>query len=110
MTFIQDACDLKSRPYKTVEFVVVDVSQVSGVELSGFYHIVCKYHVLNGIAIQKLYINEGKIFDATCVFLERGTFPEDTFNFDNRERKQVFRKFQEELFCHCFQSNIGRMK
>ena len=101
---------MTSRPYKTVGFVVVDVSQASGVELSGFYDIVCKHHVLNGIAMQKLHINEGKIFDATCVFLERATFPEDTFNFNNRERKQVFTKFQEELFCHCFQPNIGRMK
>ena len=110
LTFIQDARDLMSRPYKMVEFVVVDVSQASGVELSGFYDIVCKHHVLNGIAMQKLHINEGKIFDATCVFLERGTFPEDTFNFNNRERKQVFTRFQEELFRHCFQPNIGRMK
>ena len=45
LTFIQDARDLMSRPYKMVEFVVVDVSQASGVELSGFYDIVCKHHV-----------------------------------------------------------------
>ena len=78
LTFIQDACDLMSRPYKTVEFVVVDVSQVSGVELSGFYSIVFAYHILNGVGMQTLHINEEKIFDVTCVFLERGTFPEDT--------------------------------
>ena len=110
LSFIQDACDLMSQPYKTVEFVVVDVSQASGVELSGFYSIVFAYHILNGIGMQKLHINEEKIFDAICVFLERGTFPEDTSNFNNRERKQVFTRFQEELFCHCFQPNIGRMK
>ena len=110
LTFIQDARDLMSRPYKMVEFVVVDVSQASGVELSGFYSRVFAYHILNGVGMQKLHINEEKIFDVTCVFLERGTFPEDTFNFNNRERKQVFTRFQEELFRHCFQPNIGRMK
>ena len=110
LTFVQDACNLMSRPYKTVEFVVIDVSQASGIELSGFYSIVFAYHILNGVGMQKLHINKEKIFDATCVFLKRGTFPEDTFNFIDKERKHVFTRFQEELFCHCFQPNIGRMK
>ena len=99
-----------SRSYKTVEFVVVDVSQVSDVELSSFYSIVFAYLILNDIGMQKLHINEEKIFDATFVYLERGTFPEDSFNFNNRERQQAFTRFQEELFCHCFQPNIDRMK
>ena len=47
-----------SRPYKTVEFVVVDVSQASGVELSRFYLIVFAYHILNGVGMQKLHMNE----------------------------------------------------
>ena len=106
MTFIQDACDLKSRPYKTVEFVVVDVSQVSGVELSGFYHIVCKYHVLNGIAIQKLYINEGKIFDATCVFLERGTFPEDTLISTTKKGSKYLQGFKKSFFVIVFSPTL----
>ena len=67
MTFIQDACDLMSRSYKTVEFVVIDVSQVSDVELSSFYSIVFAYLILNDIGMQKLHINEEKIFDATFV-------------------------------------------
>ena len=67
LTFIQDACDLMSRSYKTVEFVVIDVSQVSDVELSSFYSIVFAYLILNDIGMQKLHINEEKIFDATFV-------------------------------------------
>ena len=110
LTFVQDARDLMRRPYKTVEFVVVDVSQTSGVKLSGFYSVVFAYHILNGVGMQKLHISEEKIFDAICVFLERGNFPEDTFNFIDRERKHVFARFQEELFYYCFQPNIGRMK
>ena len=98
------------QPYKTVEFVVADVSQVSGVERSSFYSLVFAYHILNDIGMQKLHINEDKIFHATFVYLERGTFPEDSFNFNNRERQQAFTRFQEELFCHCFQPNIDRMK
>ena len=47
--------------------------------------------------MQKTHINETKIL-------------EDTFNFNNRERKQVFTRFQEGLCFHCFQSKIGRMK
>ena len=28
----------------------------------------------------------------------------------NREKKQILTRFQEELLCHCFQLNIGKMK
>ena len=74
LTFIQDVCDLLSRPYKTIEFAAVDVSQASDVELSGFYSVVFAYHILNGVGMLNLHVNKEKIFDATCVFLERGTF------------------------------------
>ena len=72
------------------------------------------YDILNGVGMQKLHINKEEILlcviDATCVFLERDTFPEDTFNLNDRERKQVFTRFQEKLYYHCFQLNFGRMK
>ena len=39
--------------------------------MSGFYSIVFAYHILNGVGMQKLHINEENIFDETCVFLEK---------------------------------------
>ena len=36
LTFIQVAWDYMSRPYKKVEFVIVDVNQTSSVELACF--------------------------------------------------------------------------
>ena len=103
LTFIQDAGNLMSRPYKTVDFV--DVSQASG----GFCLIMFAYRILSGTGMQKLHINKKKILDPTCIFLERSCFPEDTFSFNNRNGKQVLTRFQGQLFCHCFQSNVGRM-
>ena len=36
LTFIQVLCDYMSRPYKNVEFAIVDVNQASSVELTCF--------------------------------------------------------------------------
>ena len=98
MTFIQDVCDLLSRPYKTVEFAVVDVSQASDVELSGFYSVVFAYHILNGVGMLNLHVNKEKIFDATCVFLERGTFQEDTLISTTKKGNKYLQGFKKSFF------------
>ena len=95
-----------SRPYKTVEFAVVDVSQASDVELSGFYSVVFAYHILNGVDMLNLHVNKEKIFDATCVFLERGTFQEDTLISTTKKGNKYLQGFKKSFFFIVFSPTL----
>ena len=111
ISFIQDICNIVSRPMNETKFVLLNVPQASKREYAGFYAVAFTYLILgkNRIALR----NKSSVLqDHLINFLEYSIYSEYIFTeCENFSHPTTYTSFAERLYCHCMQPDIGeRMK
>ena len=112
ISFIQDICNIVSRPMNETKFVLLNVPQASKREYAGFYAVAFTYLILKGKIVSRCAINQAFLPDHLINFLEYSIYSENIFSeCENFSHPTTYTLFTERLYCHCMQPDIGeRMK
>ena len=69
ISFIQDICNIVSRPKNEIKFVLLNVPQASKREYAGFYAVAFTYIILKGRIVSRCAINQALLPDHLINFL-----------------------------------------
>ena len=69
IAFIQDICNIVSRPKNEIKFVLLNVPQASKREYAGFYAVAFTYIILKGRIVSRCAINQALLPDHLINFL-----------------------------------------
>ena len=73
ISFIQDICNIVSRPMNEIKFVLLNVPQASKREYAGFYAVAFTYLILKGKIVSRCAINQAFLPDHLINFFEYST-------------------------------------
>ena len=79
IAFIQDICNIVSRPKNEIKFVLLNVPQASKREYAGFYAVAFTYLILKGRIVSRCAINQALLPDHLINFLEYSIYSENIF-------------------------------
>ena len=79
IAFIQDICNIVSRPKNEIKFVLLNVPQASKREYAGFYAVAFTYLILKGRIVSRCAINHALLPDHLINFLEYSIYSENIF-------------------------------
>ena len=79
ISFIQDICNVVSRPKNEIKYVLLNVSQASKREYAGFYAVAFTYLILKGRIVSRCAINHALLPDHLINFLEYSVYSENIF-------------------------------
>ena len=79
ISFIQDICNIVSRPKNEIKFVLLNVPQASKREYAGFYAVAFTYLILKGRIVSRCAINQALLPDHLINFLEYSIYSENIF-------------------------------
>ena len=112
ISFIQDICNIVSRPKNEIKFVLLNVPQTSKREYAGFYAVAFTYLILRERIVLCRAINQALLPEHLIKFLEHSIYSQNIFTeCKNFSHPTTYISFTERLYYHCVQPDIGeRMK